>query len=146
MHAKLLQSCPILCDPMDHRLPGFSVHGPLQARILEWVAMPPSREASQPGSQSCDEICHSSKCRLFDSPLFCMCSLHGLSTPLQSNILRAQLPCRLPWRLPREPQQMETCIPTVQVLTSVKAVLAQDDLSSLRALSPSDTMRSRSWG
>ena len=41
MHAKLLQSCPILCDPMDHRLPGFSVHGPLQARILEWVAMTP---------------------------------------------------------------------------------------------------------
>ena len=41
--AKLLQSCPTLCDPMDCSLPGFSVHGVLQARILEWVAMPSSR-------------------------------------------------------------------------------------------------------
>ena len=37
MHAKLLQSCPTLCDSMDHSLPGSSVHGILQARILEWV-------------------------------------------------------------------------------------------------------------
>ena len=36
------QSCPILCDPMDGSLPGSSVHGILQARILEWVAMPSS--------------------------------------------------------------------------------------------------------
>ena len=36
--AKSLQSCPILCDPMDSSLPGFSVHGILQARTLEWVA------------------------------------------------------------------------------------------------------------
>ena len=32
------QSCPFLCDPMDCNLPGSSVHGILQARILEWVA------------------------------------------------------------------------------------------------------------
>ena len=32
-----------LCNPMDHSLPGSSVHGILQARILEWVAMPSSR-------------------------------------------------------------------------------------------------------
>ena len=37
--AKLLQSCPTLCDPMDGSLPGFSVHGILQARTLEWVAI-----------------------------------------------------------------------------------------------------------
>ena len=36
--SKSLQSCPILCDPMDSSLPGFSVHGILQARTLEWVA------------------------------------------------------------------------------------------------------------
>ena len=48
MHAKLLQSCPILCNPMDHSLPGSSVCGILQARILEWVAMPSSRGSSQP--------------------------------------------------------------------------------------------------
>ena len=34
------QSCPSLCNPMDCSLPGFSVHGILQARILEWVAIP----------------------------------------------------------------------------------------------------------
>ena len=39
VHAKLLQSRPTLCDPMDCSLPGFSVHGVLQARILEWIAM-----------------------------------------------------------------------------------------------------------
>ena len=33
-----LQSCPALCNPIDYSLPGFSVHGILQARILEWVA------------------------------------------------------------------------------------------------------------
>ena len=48
-HAKLLQSWLTFCDPMDHRLPGSSVHGILQARILEWVALPFSRGSSQPG-------------------------------------------------------------------------------------------------
>ena len=41
--AKSLQSCPILYDPMDCSPPGFSVHRILQARILEWDAMPSSR-------------------------------------------------------------------------------------------------------
>ena len=36
------------CDPIDCSLPGSSVHGVLQARILEWVAMPSSRGSSQP--------------------------------------------------------------------------------------------------
>ena len=34
------QSCPTLCDPMDFSLPGSSVCGILQARILEWIAIP----------------------------------------------------------------------------------------------------------
>ena len=42
------QSCPTLCDPMDCGLPGSSVHGILQAGILEWVAMPFSMGPSQP--------------------------------------------------------------------------------------------------
>ena len=41
------QSCPTLSNPMDHSLPGSSVHGILQARILEWVAMPSSRGSFQ---------------------------------------------------------------------------------------------------
>ena len=44
--AKLIQSCPPLCDPVDCSPPGSSVHGILQARILEWVAMPFSRESN----------------------------------------------------------------------------------------------------
>ena len=34
-----LQLCPLLCDPMDYSLPGSSVHGILQARILQWVVI-----------------------------------------------------------------------------------------------------------
>ena len=52
MHAKSLQSCLMLCDPMDHSPAGPSVHGILQARILEWVAMPFSRGSSQPGDRT----------------------------------------------------------------------------------------------
>ena len=37
--AKSLQSCPILWDPMDCGLPGSSIHGIFQARLLEWVAI-----------------------------------------------------------------------------------------------------------
>ena len=50
--AKLLQSCPTLCDPTDHSLPGSSVHGILQERILEWVAMPSSWGSSQPRNRT----------------------------------------------------------------------------------------------
>ena len=42
--AKLLQLCPTLCDPMDRSLPGSSVHGIFQARVLEWGAIAFSRE------------------------------------------------------------------------------------------------------
>ena len=40
------ESCLILCDPMEHSLPGSSVHGIPQARMLEWVAIPFSRGSS----------------------------------------------------------------------------------------------------
>ena len=39
MHAKSLQSCPALCDPMDCSLPGSSVHEIFQARLLEWLPL-----------------------------------------------------------------------------------------------------------
>ena len=42
MRAQSLQSCPTLCDPRDRSPPGSSVRGILQARILDWVAMPSS--------------------------------------------------------------------------------------------------------
>ena len=37
--AKLLQSCPILCDPIDGNPPGSTISGILQARTMEWVAI-----------------------------------------------------------------------------------------------------------
>ena len=49
LSAQLLQSCPTPCDPVDCSSPGSSVHGILQATILEWVAMPSSGGSSHPG-------------------------------------------------------------------------------------------------
>ena len=51
MKLKVAQSCPTLCDPMDCNLPGFSVHGIFQARILEWGAIPFSRGSLGPRDQ-----------------------------------------------------------------------------------------------
>ena len=47
-----LQSCLTLCNPMDYSPPGSSVHGILQVRILDKVAMPSSRGSSQPKDQT----------------------------------------------------------------------------------------------
>ena len=44
---EIVQSCPALCDPVDYSPPGSSVHGILQARTLEWVAISLSRGSSQ---------------------------------------------------------------------------------------------------
>ena len=45
------QLCPTLCNPMDCSLPSSSVHGIFQARILQWVAMPSSRDLPDPGTE-----------------------------------------------------------------------------------------------
>ena len=47
LKVKLAQSCPTLCDPRD-----YTVYGILQARILEWIAVPFSRRSSQPRDQT----------------------------------------------------------------------------------------------
>ena len=52
MRAKSFQLCPTLCNPMDCIPPGSPIHGILQARILEWVAMLSSRGSSQPRDQT----------------------------------------------------------------------------------------------
>ena len=48
VRAQSLQSCLTLCDPIDDSLPGSSVHGIFQARMLGWVAKTPSRGSCQP--------------------------------------------------------------------------------------------------
>ena len=47
-HVKLLQLCPILCNPMDYSLPDSSVHGIFQARILESATIPSSGDLPNP--------------------------------------------------------------------------------------------------
>ena len=49
--SEVAQSCLTLCDPMDYSLPGSSVRGVFQARILEWVAIFFSRGSSLPSDQ-----------------------------------------------------------------------------------------------
>ena len=46
IHVKSIQSCLTLCNPLDYSLPGSSVQGIVQARILEWVAVSFSRRSS----------------------------------------------------------------------------------------------------
>ena len=55
------ESCLTLCDPMDSSTSGSSVHGFLQARILEWVAIPFSRGSSQPGDGTNPSLLHCRK-------------------------------------------------------------------------------------
>ena len=43
------QLCPTLCDPMDYSLPGSSLHGIFQARVLEWIAVSFSGDLLDPG-------------------------------------------------------------------------------------------------
>ena len=51
MKVKVTQLCPILCNPMDGRLPGSYVCGISHARILEWIDIPFSRGSSQSKDQ-----------------------------------------------------------------------------------------------
>ena len=50
--SEVTQSCPTLCDPMNCNLPGSSVHGIFQVRVLEWVAISFSRGSSRPRDQT----------------------------------------------------------------------------------------------
>ena len=65
--AKLFQLCPTICNHMECSLPGSSIHGILQARILEWDAISFSRGYSSPRDLSC--IC-------------CILALQANSSPL----------------------------------------------------------------
>ena len=62
MKVKVLvaQSCLTLCDRKDYSSPGSSAHGALQARTLEWVAIPSSRRSSRPRDQS-QVFCHAGR-------------------------------------------------------------------------------------
>ena len=50
------QLCPPVCDPMDCGLPGSSVHGISQARILEWVVISSSKDLPNPGTEPASPV------------------------------------------------------------------------------------------
>ena len=107
MCTQSLQSCPTLCDPRDCGPPGSSVHGILQARILEWVAMPSSRGSSWPRDQTCvSEVSCIARQILYrwatgeahiNLYLLLLFSCSVVSDSLQSHWLQhTRLPCRSP--------------------------------------------------
>ena len=62
------QSCPTLCDAMDCSLPGSSIHEILQARILEWVALPSSRGSSWPRDWTRPRLLHLLHSATYEAP------------------------------------------------------------------------------
>ena len=68
MKAKITQSCLTLCNPMD-----YTVHGILQARILEWVAFPFSRGSSQQRDQT--QVSRTAGNSLPDEPQGSLCTI-----------------------------------------------------------------------
>ena len=107
IRAKLLQSCPTLCDPMDCSLPSSSVHGIHQARILECVVIPffssyHQQHLGSPKHYMCAQLL--SHVQLFATPWTATSQ-----TPLSMGILQARileriampsLPCPPPGDLP----------------------------------------------
>ena len=78
MHA---QSCPPLCKPMNWGLPGSSIHGIFQARILEWLPFTSAGDLPDPGSKS--SLLYLLHCQAESLPLH---HLGNLITPTGVNI------------------------------------------------------------
>ena len=103
-YAKSLQSCPTLCKAMDCSPPGSSVHGILQARILEWVAMPSCRGSYWPRVQTCISCGSCIAGRFFTAePLGTgtgsMCLLIPILVLVSWKIRKRSLTCLSTWRL-----------------------------------------------
>ena len=91
--SEVAQSCPTLCDPMDCSLPCSSLHGILQARVLEWVAISFSRGSPQPrdqtqvfyvscaGRQVVYHQCHLGSPYIFEKPLKSLSCVRLFVTP-----------------------------------------------------------------
>ena len=84
MYVLITQSCLTLCDPMDYNSPASSAHGILQARILEWLAIPFSRGSSQPRDLTWVSFIAS---RFFYRVCVCVCvCVYSIHTGLSSRI------------------------------------------------------------
>ena len=120
----LLSHVPLFCDPMNGSLPGSSIHGISQARILKWVPISFSRGSPQPRDQSCiscigRQIIHhqgsisflvspvfsfssdsSASCQFsfqFLCPSLCLVSLSGSSLPISCRMRRTRVSPPAPW-------------------------------------------------
>ena len=85
MCAQSLQSCPPLCDPMDHGPPGSSVHRILQARILEWVASSFSSDQVSSELSEWSEVAQS--CLTLFDPVGCSLPGSSVSGIFQARVL-----------------------------------------------------------
>ena len=102
------QSCLTLCDPMDCSLPGSSVHGILQARILERVAIPFSRYLPEPGIKPGLLHCRQILCRLShqESPTKVLeVKLEDRRVELEGNIRNQRDVTHLPWEIQERKQR-----------------------------------------
>ena len=117
-----LQSSLTLFDPMDCSPPGSSVHGILQARILEWVAMPSSRGSSQPRNQnfvSCDS---------------CIAGGFFTTEPPGKPVSSVQLSCSVmsdslqPWTAPSQASLSVTSSRSLLKLMSIESVMPSNHL------------------
>ena len=88
--AKSLHSRLTLCDPMDCILRGSSVHGILQARILDWVAMPSCRGSSDPGINPQSLTSPTLADRLFTTSATWEARTRGEVSPTQTTCLSLQ--------------------------------------------------------
>ena len=93
---KSLQSCPILCNSMDHSPPGYSVCGIIQARIFEWVAVPSSGDLPNPEIEPVSPMSSALATRFFTTRA--TGSISGLGRSLEEgtgsplNILARRIP------------------------------------------------------
>ena len=78
-HAKSLQSCLTLCNPLGCSLPGFPVHGILQERILEWVAVSSFRDLPDPGIEPTSLISPTLAAGFFTTSTTCLLMAVGES-------------------------------------------------------------------
>ena len=121
----VIKSCLTLCDPMDCSPPGSSVHGILQARILEWVAMPSCRGSSWPRNRT--HISHTGRrilyhCATWEAPILShvlsMCSENRAY--IFSSILVAHSIALLGWSyVLAKPHCISACISAFQTVPAV---------------------------
>ena len=158
MHAKLLPLCLTLRNPMYHSLPGSSVHGILQVRTLEWVAMPSieKEQTSRDGMVrlSCPTPCKQWSCnswgqyKLEQGKIWVSSNICVASVP--SECLHGSQPWVSPWgpalktwasaTQPHSPQRAWACEPVLswEVLLRMISVWSLSVLPSEHVLLPSE--------